>query len=157
MKVILLLTGKTTEKFLAEGISNYYARIKRYNPFEIITVPDLKNTRNMPVSEQKEKEGLRIIQLLRHNDYVIILEEKGEEYPTARFADLIEKTMSLSWKRVMFIIGGPWGLSDEVCLRADFRLSLSKMTFSHQMVRLVFLEQLYRAFTIIKGDPYHHE
>ncbi|MEI8225348.1 MAG: 23S rRNA (pseudouridine(1915)-N(3))-methyltransferase RlmH, partial [Bacteroidota bacterium] len=157
MKIALLQTGKTTDKHIAEVVDLYASRIKKYSVFEIITLPDLKNTRNMSVQEQKMKEGKKIIQSISVDDYVILLDERGKELRTVEFSGWVEKIFMLPKKRIMFVIGGPWGFSDEVYGRADFRMSLSKMTFPHQLVRLLFLEQLYRVFTIIKGEPYHHE
>jgi 23S rRNA (pseudouridine1915-N3)-methyltransferase len=157
MKIALLQTGKTTDKHIAEVVDHYACRIKKYSVFEIITLPDLKNTRNMSVSEQKAKEGKRIIQSFSRDDYVILLDENGTEFRTIDFSGWLEKLFMLPKKRVIFVIGGPWGISEEVHDRSDFTLSLSKMTFPHQLVRLLFLEQLYRGFTIIKGEPYHHE
>jgi 23S rRNA (pseudouridine1915-N3)-methyltransferase len=125
--------------------------------FEIITLPELKNTRNMPVQEQKIKESIKIAQSIGDDDYVVLLDERGKELKTVEFSGFLEKSFLLSKKRIVFVIGGPWGFSENVYLRADYKLSLSKMTFPHQLVRLLFLEQLYRAFTIIKGEPYHHE
>ena len=157
MKIALLQTGKTTDKHIAEAVDLYASRIKKYSVFEIITLPDLKNTRNMSVQEHKMKEGKKIIQSISVDDYVILLDERGKELRTVEFSGWVEKIFMLPKKRIMFVIGGPWGFSDEVYGRADFRMSLSKMTFPHQLVRLLFLEQLYRVFTIIKGEPYHHE
>lgn len=157
MKIILLQTGKTTWKYISEGVDEYSARIRKYNPFEVITLPELKNTRNMPVSEQKTREGRKIIESTGPDDFVIVLDEKGKEFTTTEFADKLGKIFLQSKKRIVFIIGGPFGFSDEVYSRADMKMSLSKLTFSHQMVRLLFSEQLYRVFTVIKGDPYHHE
>jgi 23S rRNA (pseudouridine1915-N3)-methyltransferase len=157
MKIVLLQTGKTTERYIAEGAEIYSARIRKYSGFEIITVPDIKNTRNMSSGEQKIKEGKKIIEMIRKDDYTILLDEKGMEYRTIEFAEWFEKRLMIAGKRIMFIIGGPWGFSDEVYSHADFRLSLSRMTLPHQMVRLLFLEQLYRVFTILKGESYHHE
>ncbi len=157
MKIALLQTGKTTVRYISEGMDEYASRIKKYTIFDIITVPDLKNTRNMPFIEQKTREGKKIIQLMHPDDYVILLDEKGKEMRTSGFSELLEKVFMLPKKRILFVIGGPWGFSEEVYGRADFKMSLSKMTFPHQMVRLLFLEQLYRAFSIIKGEPYHHE
>jgi 23S rRNA (pseudouridine1915-N3)-methyltransferase len=125
--------------------------------FEVITISDIKNTRNMSVQEQKVKEGKRIIQATNSDDYVILLDERGKTYRTNEFSGLMEKVFMLPKKRIVFIIGGAWGFSDDVYSRADLSMSLSKMTFPHQLVRLLFLEQLYRVFTIIKGEPYHHE
>ena len=157
MKLVLLQTGKTTEVSITDIASLYASRISRYNSFEIITVPDLKNTKSMPVEEQKQREGERILQLIKQDDYVVLLDEHGKEMRTMEFAAWLGRTFMLQKKRVCFVTGGAWGFSDDVYSRADYKLSLSKMTFPHQLVRLLFLEQLYRAFTIIKGDPYHHE
>lgn len=157
MKIALLQTGKSTDKNISEAVDLYSSRIKKYSVFEIITLPEIKNTRNMSVQEQKMKEGKKIIQLLSVDDYVILLDERGKELRTVEFSGWVEKLFILPKKRILFVIGGPWGFSDEVYSSADFMLSLSKMTFPHQLVRLLFLEQLYRVFTIIKGEPYHHE
>ena len=157
MKITLLQTGKTGEKFISDGIADYSRRIKKYATFETITVPALKNTRNMPVETQMTKEGEMILKALRSEDYVIVLDEKGKEFDTLEFASLMEKIFHLPKKRTVFVIGGPWGFSGDVYARADMKLSLSRFTFSHQLVRLLFVEQLYRVLTAIKGDPYHHE
>jgi 23S rRNA (pseudouridine1915-N3)-methyltransferase len=157
MKIALLQTGKTTDTHIAEVADLYGKRIKKYSVFDIITLSDLKNARNMPVQEQKLKEGKQIIKSISYDDYVILLDERGKEHRTIEFAGLLGKIFMLPKKRIVFVIGGPWGFSDEVYNRADFKMSLSKMTFPHQLVRLLFLEQLYRVFTIIKGEPYHHE
>jgi 23S rRNA (pseudouridine1915-N3)-methyltransferase len=157
MKIALLLNGKTTDKNISDLIDLYTGRIKKYASFELVTLPDLKNTRNMPVHEQKLREGKKIIQTISDDDYIVILDERGKEFRTVEFAAFLEKTFLASGRRVVIIIGGPWGFSDEIYERADFRLSLSKMTFPHQLIRILFLEQLYRSFTIMKGEPYHHE
>jgi 23S rRNA (pseudouridine1915-N3)-methyltransferase len=157
MKIALLQTGKTNERHISEGVDNYSLRIKRYAGFEIITVADIKNTRNMPGSELMMKEGTRILESVSKEDYVVLLDERGKEFRTIEFSDWLEKKMASSVRRIVFVIGGAWGFSEEVYARADFRMSLSKMTFPHQLVRLLFTEQLYRAFTIIRGEPYHHE
>jgi 23S rRNA (pseudouridine1915-N3)-methyltransferase len=157
MKIALLQTGKTSEKYIAEGVENYIARIRKFSGFEIITVPDLKNTRNMPPREQKSLEGDKILRLLGQDDYIVLLDERGREFRSVEFAGWIQKQSMAPGKRLVFITGGPWGFSDKVLKKAHMKMSLSKMTFPHQLVRLLFVEQLYRAFTIIKGDPYHHE
>ena len=157
MKITLLQTGKTTDKNMAELVDLYANRIKKYSVFDIVTLPDIKNTRNMPVLEQKFKEATKIIQSIGEDDYVILLDENGKELKTIEFSGALEKMFFLPKKRILFIIGGPWGFSELVYARADYKMSLSKMTFPHQLVRLLFLEQLYRVFTIIKGEPYHHE
>lgn len=157
MKIILLQTGKTTDKYIAAGVDEFSARIRKYSGFEIQTIPDLKNTKNMPVREQKQKEGKQIMQLLNNDDYVVALDEKGTEFSTIDFSGQLSKIFMLAKKRLVFVIGGPWGFSEEIYKRADLKMSLSKLTFPHQLVRLLFVEQLYRALTVIKGDPYHHE
>jgi len=153
----LLQIGKTNEKFISDGVDEYSSRIRKHTGFEIIIIPDLKNTRNMPVAEQKSKEGEKICRLLNSEDYVVLLDEKGKVLSTIEFSEQLGRIFMLPKKRVVFVIGGPFGFSAEAYKRADLRLSLSRMTFSHQLVRLLFAEQLYRVLTIIKGDPYHHE
>ncbi len=157
MRIVLLLTGKTTEKHIADGVEIYAARLKKYCKFEIITIPELKDARKMPVKEQKIREGKKIMEFLAKDDIAILLDEKGKEFRTTDFAAWLETKSQIQGKRLVFIVGGPWGFSDEVAGSAGFSISLSKMTFPHQLVRLLFTEQLYRAFTIIKGEPYHHE
>jgi 23S rRNA (pseudouridine1915-N3)-methyltransferase len=157
MKIALLQTGKTTDRYVTEGVEIYSSRIKKYSGFEIITIPEIKNTRNMSVTEQKIREGKKILQAISRDDIIVLLDERGKELRTIEFADWISKQSMITGRRILFVTGGPWGVSDEVRNAAHFRLSLSKMTFPHQLVRLLFLEQLYRAFTIIKGEPYHHE
>jgi len=157
MKIALVQTGKTTDRNIAGIVDLYLSRIMKYNPFEIITLADLKNSATLPVKEQKIKEGNKILQTVNSDDYVVLLDEKGREFRTVEFSVWMEKTFMNPRKRIVFIIGGPWGFSDEVYQRADFRISLSQMTFPHQLVRLLFLEQLYRVFTILRGEPYHHE
>jgi 23S rRNA (pseudouridine1915-N3)-methyltransferase len=157
MKITLLQTGKTTDKHIAEVADLYSNRIKKYSAFEIITLPDIKNSGKISVPEQKIKEGKKIIQSVSSDDFVVLLDERGKEFRTVEFSGFLEKIFMLPRKRIVFIIGGSWGFSEEVYKRADSLMSLSKMTFPHQLVRLLFLEQLYRVFTIIKGEPYHHE
>ena len=157
MKIALVQTGKTTDKHVAGIADLYLSRIRKYTAFEIITLSDLKNSGNLPVQEHKMKEGKKIIQTVSNDDYVVLLDERGKELRTIELSGWMEKTFMISRKRIVFVIGGPWGFSDEVYERADFMISLSKMTFPHQLVRLLFLEQLYRVFTIIRGEPYHHE
>ncbi len=157
MKIALLQTGKTTDKNVSALADLYTGRIKKYSVFEVITLPELKNTKNMLIKDQKEKEGQKILQSVFTDDYIILLDERGKEFRTLEFSGMMEKVFMLPKKRIVYIIGGPWGFSKDVYNRADLKMSLSKMTFPHQLVRLLFLEQLYRAFTIIKGEPYHHE
>jgi len=157
MKIILLQTGKTSDKNVSEVADLYTNRIKKYTSFEVLTLPDIKNTKNMPVQEQKIKEGERMLQVIGEDDLVVLLDEKGKELRTVEFSAALEKMFFMPRKRIVFVIGGPYGFSDSMYARADNKVSLSKMTFPHQLVRLLFLEQLYRAFTIIKNEPYHHE
>jgi 23S rRNA (pseudouridine1915-N3)-methyltransferase len=157
MKIALLQTGKTTNRHIEQLVDLYTKRINKYSVFEIITLPDVKNTKNMPVQEQKNKEATKILQSVVDDDYIILLDERGKELRTLEFSVALEKMFFLPKKRIVFVIGGPWGFSETVYARADYKMSLSKMTFPHQLVRLLFLEQLYRGFTIMKGEPYHHE
>ena len=157
MRIGLLLTGKTTEKYVAEGVEIYSSRIRKSSGFEIITLPDIKNTHKMPEQEQKLKEGKKIRESVGKGDYIVLLDEKGKEFRTVEFAEWLANRLMQPYKRILFVIGGPWGFSEEVYKIADMKISLSKMTFPHQLIRLLFTEQLYRAFTIIKGEPYHHE
>lgn len=156
MKIVLIFVGKTVEEWLKQGIQNYVERIGHFTTFKIQIIPDLKNTKNMETSIQKEREGESIIKLLQRGDHVILLDDKGLEMTSEQMSVWIDKKISLSVKRIVFIVGGPYGFSKDVYDIANEKLSLSKMTFSHQMVRLIFVEQLYRAFTIINGMPYHH-
>ena len=151
MKTELILVSKTTDKHLAAGIDDYVSRICHYLPFAITVIPELKNTKNMTEDQQKVREGELILQKIQPSDTVVLLDEHGKEFRSIEFADWLQK------KQNMFVIGGPYGFSESIYKRADEQLSLSKMTFSHQMVRLLFVEQIYRACTIIKGEPYHHE
>jgi 23S rRNA (pseudouridine1915-N3)-methyltransferase len=157
MKIALVQTGRTSDKHVAEIADLYLSRIRKYVAFEIITLPDIKNSGNLSVQEHKVKEGKKIIQTTGNDDYIVVLDERGKEFRTVEFSGWLEKAFMISRKRIVFVIGGPWGFSDEVYEKADFMISLSKMTFPHQLVRLLFLEQLYRVFTIIRGEPYHHE
>ena len=157
MKIALLQTGKTTDKHVAGIADLYSSRINKYIAFETITIPELKNSGSLTVQEQKIREGKKILQAFVNDDWVILLDETGKEFRTTEFSEYLEKAFMMSRKRIVFVIGGPWGFSEEVNQRADFRISLSRMTFPHQLVRLLFLEQLYRVFTIIRGEPYHHE
>lgn len=157
MKIALLQIGKTTDKNISGVFDLYSGRIRKYSAFEVITIPELKNTKNIAIQEQKKMEGKKILQIVCSDDYVVLLDEKGKEMRTVEFARWMEKMFMHPGKRIVFIIGGPWGFSDEVYERADSKMALSKLTFPHQLVRLLFIEQLYRIFTVIKGEPYHHE
>ncbi len=156
MKTILLLVGKTTNKHFTACIDDYVSRIGHYMPFELQIVPELKNTKNLSQSQQKEREGELILRQIQESDHVVLLDEHGREYRSIEFADWLQRR-SQTARRLLFVVGGPYGFSDEVYKRANERISMSKMTFSHQMIRLIFTEQIYRACTIIKGEPYHHE
>ena len=156
MKTILVQVGKSTNKLFAEATADYTERTNHYMPFETLTIPELKNTRNISHEQQKQAEGLLIMKHLQAADWVVLLDERGKTMSSTAFARWIEQKQ-LSGRRLLFVIGGPYGFSEDVYQRADELLSLSAMTFSHQMVRLVFAEQMYRACTIIKGEQYHHE
>lgn len=156
MKTTLILVGKTADKLYRDGIADYASRITHYMPFEVKVIPEVKNTRAMTEAVQKEKEGDIILALVQPSDTVVLLDERGEERRSVDFAAWLRKRQQTA-RRLVFVIGGPYGFSEAVYRRADDKVSLSKMTFSHQMVRLIFTEQLYRACTIIKGEKYHHE
>ena len=157
MKIILLTVGKSTNSYLIKLQEEYQNRLKFYIPFEILVVPELKNTKNLSISEQQEKEADLILKQLDNSDEVVLLDEKGKQFTSVGFSEFISKKMLASHKRMVFVVGGPYGFSERVYQRANGKVSLSAMTFSHQMIRLIFVEQLYRAMTILKGEPYHHE
>lgn len=157
MKVTLLTVGKTNDLSFKNAISEYQKRLKFYISFDIEEIPSLKNTKNLTEDNQKEKEGELILKNLQAEDEVVLLDDKGTEFTSKQFASYIEKKSASGLKRLVFVVGGPYGFSQEVYQRANDKVSLSRMTFSHQMVRLVFTEQLYRAMTILRGEPYHHE
>lgn len=157
MKIVLLVVGRTTDGHFNAGIETYASRIEHYAAFELKVLPDLKNTKNLSEEMQKEKEGEMILKFLQAGDIPILLDEHGDERRSVDFASWLQKMLNSGGKRLVFIIGGPYGFSSAVYKTAKSKVSLSKMTFSHQMIRLVFTEQLYRAFTILKGEPYHHE
>ncbi len=156
MKTTLLLVGKTTNKHITACIDDYVGRICHYMPFTIQVIPELKGTKSLSMSQQKEREGELILKKLQESDHVILLDEKGIEMRSVEWAEWLEKK-SQHLRSLVFVVGGPYGFSDAVYARSNGKISLSRMTFSHQMVRLVFVEQVYRACTIIKGEPYHHE
>lgn len=155
MRITLIENGKTRDPFIREGVELYQRRVVRYVPFQIETLPDLKNSRNLTMKEVLEKEGHTLLKRLKKEDYVILLDERGREFHSISFAEYLNG-LEGKVNQLIFVIGGPYGFSDKVYERADARLSLSKLTFSHQLVRVIFMEQLYRAFTILKGEPYHH-
>lgn len=156
MKITLLVIGKTTDSHLQTLIDDYRKRLTHYVPFELQVVPELKNTKNLSFEEQKQREGTEILRAVESSTMLILLDEHGREYRSVDFAGQLNKYM-LAGRNVVFAVGGPYGFSKEVYARADAKLSLSQMTFSHQMIRLVFVEQIYRAMTILRGEPYHHE
>jgi len=157
VKISLLAIGKTDEPYLQKGLEIFLKRIPHYIQFEMKIIPDIKNSKNLSEDQQKEKEGELILQQILPSDELFLLDERGIESSSAEFARFLEKKMLSGIKRMVFVIGGPYGFSENVYSRATGKISLSKMTFSHQMVRLIFVEQLYRAFTILKGEPYHHQ
>ncbi len=156
MKGELIVVGKTVSAHLAAGIDDYISRIAHYMPFAVSVVAEIRNTKSLSLQQQKEREGEKLLRLIQPNDYVVLLDERGKEYSSIAFADWLQRRQQQP-QRLVFIVGGPYGFAESVYERADELLSLSKMTFSHQLVRLLFAEQLYRACTIIKGDPYHHQ
>jgi len=157
MKIKLLAIGKTDDKNLLTLIQSYEKRLKYYIKFELEIIPDLKNVKNLSEKQQKEKEGELILKNIATTDNLILLDEKGNEFRSVEFAKILQKKMNSGIKQLVLVIGGPYGFSEKVYQKASGKISLSKMTFSHQMVRLFVVEQLYRAFTILKNEPYHHE
>lgn len=157
MDIILLTIGKTSTGYIKTGIDEYCKRLTRYVKFTIKNLPDIKNTKKMTEDKQKAEEGLLILSELSPSDLVVILDERGD-MPTSRgFSEFIQRGMLSGKKRMVFVVGGPFGFSEAVYSRADSKLSFSRMTFSHEMIRLFFTEQVYRAMTILKGEPYHHD
>lgn len=157
MNIKLIVVGKNEQKYLKEALDIYIKRLTHYINFELVVLPDVKNAKNMSVSELKDKEAELILKHSAKADKVVLLDEKGKEFSSVEFSKYIEKQMNASLKTLAFVVGGAFGFSDKVYSQAGEKLSISKMTFSHQMIRLLFVEQLYRAFTIIKGEPYHNE
>lgn len=157
MKIKVLAIGKTDDKNLKLLIERYEKRLRHYIKFEMEVIPDLKNAKNLSEKEQKEKEGELILKKVGSSDQLWLLDEKGEEYRSLEFSKFIQLKMNAGIKQFILVIGGPYGFSEEVYQNAAGKLSLSKMTFSHQMIRLFVVEQLYRAYTILKNEPYHHE
>lgn len=156
MKITLLVVGKTTDSHIEALIQEYQKRLTHYLPFTLQVIPELKNTKALTMEQQKQAEGELILRTITPATDLILLDEHGKEYRSIEFADYIQKRMS-SGRDVVFVVGGPYGFSEAVYQRANGKISLSKMTFSHQMVRLFFVEQIYRAMTILRGEPYHHE
>ncbi|TDN85215.1 23S rRNA (pseudouridine1915-N3)-methyltransferase [Salegentibacter sp. 24] len=156
MTIKLLCIGKTDNRELKQLVEIYKKRLQFYNKFEIEIIPDLKKSKKLDEGQQKEKEGELILNKVQNSDFIILLDENGKEFSSEKFSVFIQKRLNSGLKQLIFIIGGPYGFSEMVYNRADTKISLSQMTFSHQMVRLFFTEQLYRAFTILKNEPYHH-
>ena len=157
MTIILLTVGKTDVPWVKEGLDLYASRLKHYSPFSITEIPELKKVANLSRQQIKEKEGELILKQVGAQDILILLDEHGRECRSLEFAEFLEKQLATGAKNLVFTVGGAYGFSEDVYKRANWKISLSKMTFSHQMVRTIFAEQLYRAFTILKGEPYHHE
>ncbi len=157
MKIKLLAIGKTDDKCLQELIDEFQKRLKHYIKFEIEIIPDLKKVKNLSVDQRKQQEGSLILNRIESTDQLILLDEKGHQFRSLEFSRFLQKKMNSGIKQIVFVIGGPYGFSDEVYQKAQGKVSLSKMTFSHQMIRLFMVEQLYRAFTILQNEPYHNE
>tara|TARA_B100000287_G_scaffold295255_1_gene278541 strand:- start:389 stop:862 length:474 start_codon:yes stop_codon:yes gene_type:complete len=157
MKIVLFVVGKTKEKYLLEGIYKYQRRIMNYINFEICEIPNIKNTKNISNSDLMKKEGDLILNKIQNSDYLILLDEKEKMFSSSSFAKKIQSWMLSGKKTIVFVIGGAYGFSQDVYNRANEKISLSRLTFSHQMVRLFFVEQLYRGYTILNNEPYHHE
>jgi len=157
MKITLVCIGKTDDKFIQEGIEKYLNRLKHYITFNIVVLSDVKNVKNMSQAQQMDKEGELFFKHINTTDFVVLLDEKGKEFRSLEFSNYLSQRMVSGVSHMVFLIGGPYGFGTKVRDRANYLISLSKLTFSHQMVRLFFVEQVYRAFTIMKGEPYHHE
>ena len=156
MKITLILVGKTNKEFIREGIAEYEKRIKRYLNFEILYITENKNKSKLPIDVLKKEEGVNILRLVKNYNEAILLDDKGKEYSSLSFSKFIENKSINSTKNLTFVVGGAYGFSDEVYGKIKNKISLSKLTFSHQIIRILFVEQLYRALTILKGEPYHH-
>lgn len=156
MKIHLICIGKTDEPYLLTGIEKYQSRLRHYVPFQLTVIPDVKNAKNLSATELRQREAALIIKQIQPQDWLILLDEHGTEFTSVGFADYLEKIALQGVQRLVFVIGGAYGLDKSLTAACRKRFSLSKMTFSHQMVRLFFVEQLYRAYTIQRGEPYHH-
>ena len=157
MKIVLLTIGKTSEKYLIEGIAQYQKRLKHYTQFEMLEIPNLKNAKNFSNAELMKKEGELMMKQLQNSDHLVLLDDKGKDFTSLKFAQKLQSWMLSGKKRLVFVVGGAYGFSEDVYARGNEKLSLSKMTFTHQMVRLFFVEQIYRGYTILNNEPYHHE
>jgi 23S rRNA (pseudouridine1915-N3)-methyltransferase len=157
MKIVLITIGKTNEKYLIEGISNYQKRLKHYTNFEMMEIQNIKNSKNLSEAELMKKEGELILKQIENSDHLVLLDDKGKDFTSPKFAQKLQQWMLSGKKRIVFVVGGAYGFSEEIYTRGNEKLSLSKMTFSHQMVRLFFVEQIYRGYTILNNEPYHHQ
>lgn len=157
MKIALLQIGRTHAPFLQAGFDEYFGRLRRYIQFESVALPDLRTTRGLTERQQKDREGEIILGALTPSDRVVLLDERGREFTSREFAGFLEREMASGAKRLVFVVGGPYGFSEAVYARADMKVSFSRMTFSHEMIRLFFVEQVYRAMTILRNEPYHHD
>ena len=157
MKIVLLTIGKTSEKYLIEGIAQYQKRLKHYTQFEMLEILNIKNAKNFSNAELMKKEGELILKQLQNSDHLILLDDKGKDFTSTKFAEKLQSWMLSGKKRLVFVVGGAYGFSEDIYARGNEKLSLSKMTFSHQMVRLFFVEQIYRGYTILNNEPYHHQ
>lgn len=157
MKITLLTVGKTDKDWVKQGMDIYISRLKHYIPFSVVEIPELKNVSSLTKDQIKTREGELILKNVRPTDDLVLMDERGKEYTSIELAKVIQDKISYVGKDIVFVIGGAYGFSEDVYRRADSKISLSRMTFSHQMVRAIFVEQIYRAFTIMRGEPYHHE
>ena len=157
MKIVLLTIGKTSEKYLIEGIAQYQKRLKHYTQFEMSEILNIKNAKNFSNAELMKKEGELILKQLQSSDHLVLLDDKGKDFSSPKFSEKLQSWMLSGKKRLVFVVGGAYGFSEDIYARGNEKLSLSKMTFSHQMVRLFFVEQIYRGYTILNNEPYHHQ
>lgn len=157
MEITLLVMGKSTSRQLAPAIADYQLRLKHYIPFVMRELPDVKKGRGMTVEQQKEAEGKVFLSVIQPGDMIVLLDERGKEFSSMEFAQYLESKMISGLKRLIFVVGGPYGFSQEMYARANYKVSLSRMTLTHEMIRLLFVEQIYRAMTILRGESYHHE
>ncbi len=157
MQIKILVVGKTSDRYLQDGIALYERRLRHYLPYQMQVVPDLKQTKHLTVAQQQQQEGEKLLRQVGDRDFLILLDERGRAYRSLELADYLQQQMLASRPQLSFAIGGAYGFSEAVYARADAQLSLSPLTFSHQMIRLLLVEQLYRALTILRGEPYHHE
>ena len=157
MKIVLLAIGKTNEQYLIEGISQYQKRLKHYIQFEMLEIPNIKKAKNFSNTDLMKREGELILKQLQSSDHLVLLDDKGKDFTSLKLSEKLQSWMLSGKKRLVFVIGGAYGFSEDVYARGNEKLSLSKMTFSHQMVRLFFVEQIYRGYTILNNEPYHHQ